>query len=321
MSEPTLKQAIAAYRAGRRAEARQMLERILERDRSDEGAWLWLSAVVDSDEERAACLEHVLTVNPSNPAARRGMERLRARRLAEILPAEPAFSTASELDSPQTETSLVPSSQAAEQQAQKPSLTPLIQVVIVLAIGLVAVVVAVVALSSADLSLPDISRVVSGGKSTPTPLVWQPFTPAQGGFTISMPDKPKADVLSTNTAVGVIDLNIFLIEMDDSAYIVSYADYPESLVRNNNTDVMLDGARDGAVANVDGKLLAERRITLQGYPGRELLVEAQSKGVQGLVRARVYLVGRRLYQMLVAGSEAQFSESDAEIFLNSFQLH
>ena len=96
----------------------------------------------------------------------------------------------------------------------------------------------------------------------------------------------------------------------------------EALMLADNTripaDVVILGV--GAVANVDGKLLNERRVTLQGHPGREMWVKAESNGEQGRVHARIYLVGRRLYQMLVAGSEAQFSESDAEYFLDSFQL-
>ncbi len=309
-SETTLKQAIAAYKGGRRAEARLMLEQILAQDRMDEGAWLWLSAVVDSDKERAACLEHVLVVNADNVAARRGLERLRARGLAALPSTESAPGAAS----------VVPVSQASEAQAHRSSSTPVLQVAIVLAVGLAAAIVAYVVVSSMELSLPDISRFTSGQKNTPPPIAWQPFTSGAGGFTISMPDEQKSDVLPMNTPVGVIDLHLFTVDLDDSAYIVGYSDYPESLVRNSSADVMLDGARDGAVANVGGKLLNERRLTLQGYPGRELWIEAEAGGQPGLVQARIYLVGRRLYQVLVAGSTTQFSESDAEFFLDSFEL-
>lgn len=51
----------------------------LKQDERNETAWLWLSGAVDNDEERAICLENVLTINPANERARRGLEELRRR--------------------------------------------------------------------------------------------------------------------------------------------------------------------------------------------------------------------------------------------------
>ena len=74
-----LKQAITTLNAGRKKEARRLLVEIVERDRHNEMAWLWLSGAVDTDEERRACLENVLAINPSNGIAQRGLEALRKR--------------------------------------------------------------------------------------------------------------------------------------------------------------------------------------------------------------------------------------------------
>jgi hypothetical protein len=74
----TLKRAIAAAKAGRKAEARRLLEMVLDADERNERAWLWLSDVVESDEERIVCLENVLTINPENEMARKGLALLRA---------------------------------------------------------------------------------------------------------------------------------------------------------------------------------------------------------------------------------------------------
>jgi hypothetical protein len=62
-----------AAKAGRKAEARRLLETVLDADQRNEQAWLWMSGVVDSDEERIVCLENVLTINPNNQAARKGL--------------------------------------------------------------------------------------------------------------------------------------------------------------------------------------------------------------------------------------------------------
>lgn len=79
MSEQSLlQQAIAAVRAGRKAEARRLLTQILQADPRHESAWLWMSAVVETDARRVECLQKALTINPDNTAAHRGLAQLRA---------------------------------------------------------------------------------------------------------------------------------------------------------------------------------------------------------------------------------------------------
>ena len=76
--ETTLEQAIGAAKAGRKEEARRLLEAVLDADDRNEQAWLWMSGVVDSDEERIICLENVLTINPNNETAKKGLAALGA---------------------------------------------------------------------------------------------------------------------------------------------------------------------------------------------------------------------------------------------------
>ncbi len=69
-----LQEGIAAFKAGRKDEARQLLTRATELDERNENAWLWLSAVVDSLENQQICLENVLALNPNNTRALKGLE-------------------------------------------------------------------------------------------------------------------------------------------------------------------------------------------------------------------------------------------------------
>ncbi|MCS7260483.1 MAG: hypothetical protein NZ765_06840 [Anaerolineae bacterium] len=89
-TQETLDQAIAALKAGKKAEARRLLESILTADRHNEQAWLWMSGAVDTDAERIICLENVLTLNPYNERARKGLEQL--GRTPPPLPILPLFS-------------------------------------------------------------------------------------------------------------------------------------------------------------------------------------------------------------------------------------
>lgn len=75
---PMLEEAIEAIRRGDKAKGRQILEQILETEEDNEEVWLWLSSVVDSDEDREICLENVLALNPDNTVAQKGLEALRS---------------------------------------------------------------------------------------------------------------------------------------------------------------------------------------------------------------------------------------------------
>jgi len=354
--DQTLTQAIAAYKSGRKAQARQLLEQIIQQDGSHEAAWLWLSGTVETDEERLACLEQVLVINPHNEVARRGLTHLQATSGARVHsapspgaaspPTPVSRAVAQPTSAPSPVVPPIPSSRTEAQPAPssltKPrpevslsapppappqgvgalgspsNLDRLLKIAAALAIAVVAAVFGYVLVSSALQSLPDDFSLFS--KATPTPTEWQPFTSRNGHFTIMMPGTPASSVESVNTAIGVVDLHSFTLETNEFAYFVAYGDFPPAFVQNADTEAMLDGARDGAVADVNGTLVSERRISVQGFPGRELWIEATVSGQKGLAQARMILVGNRFYQVLVAGPKEGFVESEAERFLNTFQV-
>jgi tetratricopeptide (TPR) repeat protein len=70
---------ITAAQAGKRAEARELLLRVVQIDEDNGDAWLWLSRVVTTLEDREVCLENVLALDPTNEAAQRGLEEVRAQ--------------------------------------------------------------------------------------------------------------------------------------------------------------------------------------------------------------------------------------------------
>lgn len=71
-----LQQGIALAKAGRRQEARDILLQVVELDERNESAWLWLSSVVDGEDDKVIALENVLTINPDNEWAKRGLQML-----------------------------------------------------------------------------------------------------------------------------------------------------------------------------------------------------------------------------------------------------
>jgi tetratricopeptide (TPR) repeat protein len=83
-----VKEGIAAAKAGQSAEARDVLIRAVALDERNVQAWLWLSGVVDSLEDREVCLENVLTLDPGHVAARQGLEFVRRQKPGDTPPGD-----------------------------------------------------------------------------------------------------------------------------------------------------------------------------------------------------------------------------------------
>jgi len=76
---------------------RKLLEEIIEENPDNENAWLWMSQVMQTDQERYDCLTQVLRINPNNKYAQRGVDLLDIR----------GFKPANKSDLPFLETSIV----------------------------------------------------------------------------------------------------------------------------------------------------------------------------------------------------------------------
>jgi Tol biopolymer transport system component len=87
--EKLLNAGIQAAKAGNKAEARRLLEQVLERDDNNENAWMWFASVVDTPRERRICLENVLEINPNNERARQALEKLKPNAITDNVPRNP----------------------------------------------------------------------------------------------------------------------------------------------------------------------------------------------------------------------------------------
>lgn len=95
-----LREAVDAISKGQRIRARDLLTRLLRTDQTSAEYWLWMSSVVDTQQERIYCLESALKLDPTNTAARQGLIMLgRLKPGEEIKPVPPPKrSTAVELE-------------------------------------------------------------------------------------------------------------------------------------------------------------------------------------------------------------------------------
>ncbi len=81
MPSELVAQAITLIKAGQREQARTLLIQAIKNDPRDESGWLWLTETLPDVAQRIAALEQCLKINPDSQMARKGLERMRARKI------------------------------------------------------------------------------------------------------------------------------------------------------------------------------------------------------------------------------------------------
>ena len=144
---------------------------------------------------------------------------------------------------------------------------------------------------------------------------WIEFSQERGAFSLMFPDKPTERFFPHNTEKGPTRSPLYEVTKDDIKYSFTYMDYPFS-VEEKERDKLLDMGAEAGITQVGGKVVSNAAISLNGYPGREVKGE-----MQGIVyRSRVYLVGQRIYFMIVWLPSSQPMSENATKFLESFKL-
>ncbi len=153
---------------------------------------------------------------------------------------------------------------------------------------------------------------------------WRTISPQDALATFRVPKKPRY-VERTFTPVAnkpPIKVHLYMSTVNEgkATYVFGYHDlheYPPKKAR----DRILDGAVRGSVVNVEGKLLSDvTRIRFKQHPGRQFYYQYEHTEKLYKVLSRVFLVGKRQYQVSSVALESEFNEALATEFLNSFKL-
>ncbi|MCP3143095.1 hypothetical protein [Pyxidicoccus xibeiensis] len=139
----------------------------------------------------------------------------------------------------------------------------------------------------------------------------------EGGFSVAIPGPVSEERRSQATEVGEVTLHTFIAVRPeaDTAYYVSYTDFPAAAVSQADPRDVVARASHGALEALGATGLSSRPLMLEGFPGWEV------EGVSGPrhLRGRFFLVGPRLYQQLLLHPEGK-PPQDAERFFESFRL-
>jgi hypothetical protein len=144
---------------------------------------------------------------------------------------------------------------------------------------------------------------------------WDPFTCEDGGFSVLMPGSPQA--LAPPPGDPPIEGRGYGADAGGLEYKVSFERLAAEWQAEDKIETIFDLIRDAAVRNTKGRLLSERRITLESVRGREFLIELPDSA---LIRRRAFVAHKRLYRLVVGGLKQGVLSEDADRFFESFRL-
>jgi hypothetical protein len=149
--------------------------------------------------------------------------------------------------------------------------------------------------------------------------------PAGAGFRVEFPGTPNGEALGSEGQAAIIGGRRFVLDDGgaEAAYRVEYLDYDQNLITllreasGGRTQQIIVAAGKKLAADLDGTTASESPIMLRDHPGTDITIELQAGG---MARARVYLVGNRLYRLIVSKQGARLPAADVERFFDSFAL-
>jgi hypothetical protein len=164
----------------------------------------------------------------------------------------------------------------------------------------------------------DAALAASGGDDIPPPG-WERYTSTDGGFQVLFPGKPTEDEGTADTSVGAIAYRSVALAVTEgestTSYVVTHAEVPPQLQALPANELLTQAQK--IVADVQGFAVEQSNpIDQDGSVGVELTA------AQGELRARarLFVVGKRSYQVIVTGTQQEVDSEDATRFLDSFQL-
>jgi len=143
---------------------------------------------------------------------------------------------------------------------------------------------------------------------------WVRFTSDIGRFTVLMPEIPTDKTETTPSEHGPYTTHLFVIRHDPNVYLIGWVDYDPSF--NFNRVSELAANRDNFVKGIKATLVSTRPMQIDGYQALEFVAETADR----IFKSRVYMVGRRPYQIVIGYPKDQEDPVSTNRFFNSFKV-
>ena len=144
---------------------------------------------------------------------------------------------------------------------------------------------------------------------------WKEYSYASDGFAVSAPEQPGFIKQDKPTASGTVEVHNYSIELgNNSGVMISATQYPAQ--PKDSPKTILQSAKNGAIGAVNAKLISEKEITLNDFPGLEF--EAATDDFH--MRVRMYLAKTRLITMMAIAPKDSTIPATADRVFSSFKL-
>lgn len=155
---------------------------------------------------------------------------------------------------------------------------------------------------------------------------WTTYTSVDGAFRVRVPGQmqEKADTVSTRIGDLVYHTCFYQDQTqyaENFLYMVSYVDYPPGTVHADSTDLLeefFQATIDEASFSIDGEVLYQSPIELDGHPGRIWRIDYRNR--QGVIKNKAFLRENRFYSVQVLTYKELSLNMSMDRFLDSFQL-
>jgi hypothetical protein len=180
-------------------------------------------------------------------------------------------------------------------------------------------------LSGAVAAQEHTSRRPSNPSPTPAPRIsavdpndagWVKFTSELGRFSVLMPEIPEDKVETTPSEHGPYTTHLFVVrdKVKENVFLIGFVDYDPSF--NFNRQSELAANRDNFVKGIKATLISTRPLQIDGYQALEFVAETAER----TFKSRVYMVGRRPYQIVIGYPKDQEDTLTINRFFNSFKV-
>lgn len=154
-------------------------------------------------------------------------------------------------------------------------------------------------------------------QASPTPVVddgWLPFTSGPGRFTVLLPGTPtdKTDTIASEP--GPYTTHLYRLREQGKVFLIAWADYDPQFKFHGQTE--LEANRDLFVKDMNATLMNTRKLTIDDYPALEFRADTAEKTYY----SRVYIVGRRPYQITIGYPKGEDDPVTVDKFFNSFKV-
>jgi hypothetical protein len=143
---------------------------------------------------------------------------------------------------------------------------------------------------------------------------WVRFASDDGHFSVLMPETPTDKTETVQSQHGPYTTHLFIVRDTTSVYLIGWVDYDASF--NFNRQAELEANRDNFVKGISATLLNSRATTINGYSAIEFSAETADR----IFKSRVFMVGRRPYQIVIGSPKGQDDSVNTNRFFNSFKV-